>query len=77
MTPHLSPAQRRHLQRYAQGDTAYKNTRSEQRLLALGFLERCDTTVRYNDVVTWTIYKARITTPGRHYLQAISGIPDD
>jgi hypothetical protein len=77
MTPRLSPAQQRHLQRYAQGDTAYKNTRSEQRLLALGFLERCDTTVRYNDVVTWTVYKARITTPGRHYLQTISGIPVD
>jgi hypothetical protein len=77
MTPHLSPAQRRHLQRYAQGDTAYKNTRSEQRLLALGFLERCDTTVRYNAVVTWTIYKARITVSGRQYLQAISDIPDD
>jgi hypothetical protein len=73
MTPHLSPAQQRHLQRYVQGDTAYKNTRSEQRLLALGFLERCDTTVRYNDVVTWTIYKARLTEQGRQYWQEICG----
>jgi hypothetical protein len=73
MTPRLSPAQQRHLQRYAEGDTAYKNTRSEQRLLALGLLERCDTTVRYNAVVTWTIYKARLTERGRQYWQETSG----
>jgi hypothetical protein len=75
MKPPLSPAQQRHLRRYAQGDTAYKNTPSEQRLLALGFLERCDTTVRYNDIVTWTIYKARITERGRQYWQEINGMP--
>ncbi len=68
MQPRLFPAQMRHLQRYAEGDDAFKNSRSEQRLLSLGFLERCDTTVRYNAVVTWTIYKARITPAGRTYL---------
>ncbi len=71
MKPHLSPAQRRHLQRYAQGDIeGYKNTKSEQRLLDLGFIERCDTIVRYTETVTWTIYKARITPAGKQFLAA-------
>ena len=68
MQPHLSPAQQRHLQRYADGDDAFKNTRSEYRLLALGFIVRCDQIVRYTGTVTWTIYKARITPEGRRYL---------
>lgn len=69
MHPHLSPAQQRHLQRYAAGDEAFKNTRSEHRLLALGFIARCDQIVRYTETVTWTIYKAGITPEGRRYLE--------
>jgi hypothetical protein len=69
MQPYLSPAQQRHLQRYAEGDDAFKNTRSEHRLLALGFIARCDQIVRYTATVTWTIYKARITPEGRRFLE--------
>lgn len=69
MQLHLSPAQQRHLQRYAEGDNAFKNTRSEHRLLELGFIERCDQLVRYTETVTWTIYKARITPEGQRYLE--------
>jgi hypothetical protein len=71
MKPQLYPAQRRHLERYAQGGgggEGFKNTRSEQKLLELGFIERCDEIVRYTDTVTWTIYKARITPMGQAYL---------
>ena len=69
MKPQLYPAQRRHLERYAQGDVeGFKNTRSEQKLLELGLIERCDEIVRYTDTLTWTIYKARITPMGRAYL---------
>ena len=68
-TPQLSPAQRRHLERYAQGDVeGFKNTKSEHRLVELGFIERCDEIVRYTATVTWTIYKARITSAGRDFL---------
>jgi hypothetical protein len=64
-----SPAQRRHLERYAQGGVeGFKNTRSEHQLLEWGFIERCDELVRYTETVTWTIYKARITPVGRAYL---------
>jgi hypothetical protein len=69
MQPRLSPAQQRHLQRYANGDEAFKNTRSEHGLLVLGFITRCDQIVRYTETVTWTIYKARITPEGRRYLE--------
>jgi hypothetical protein len=69
MTPQLSPAQRRHLERYAQAEVeGFKNTKSEHRLLALGLIERCDEMVRYTETVTWTIYKARITLAGRQFL---------
>lgn len=68
-TPQLSPAQRRHLQRYAQGEVeGFKNTKSEHRLLTLGLIERCDEIVRYTETVTWTIYKARLTSAGRQFL---------
>jgi hypothetical protein len=71
MKPQLYPAQRRHLERYAQGGVeGFKNTRSEHKLLELGFIERCDEVVRYTETVTWTIYKARITPVGRAYLAA-------
>jgi hypothetical protein len=69
MQTHLSPVQQRHLQRYADGDESFKNTRSEHGLLALGFIARCDQIVRYTETVTWTIYKARITPEGRRYLE--------
>lgn len=69
MNLHLSPAAQRHLQRYAQADEAgFKNTRSEQRLLALGLIERCDTIRQYTETLRWTVYKARITPAGRQYL---------
>ena len=69
MKPRLYPAQRRHLERYAQGGVeGFKNTRSERKLLELGFIERCDEIVRYTGTVTWTIYKARITPTGQAYL---------
>jgi hypothetical protein len=69
MKSQLYPAQRRHLERFAQGGVeGFKNTRSEQKLLELGFIERCDEIVRYTETVTWTIYKARITPVGRAYL---------
>jgi hypothetical protein len=69
ITPQLSPAQRRHLERYAQVEVeGFKNTKSEHRLLALGLIERCDERVRYTETVTWTIYKARITPAGRQFL---------
>jgi hypothetical protein len=69
MKSQLYPAQRRHLERFAQGGVeGFKNTRSEQKLLELGFIERCDEIVRYTETVTWTIYKARITLVGRTYL---------
>jgi hypothetical protein len=68
MPTRLSPAQLRHLQRYAAGEEGFKNSRSEKRLVDLGFLERCDETIRYNAVVSWTIYKARITDAGRRFL---------
>ncbi len=69
MKPQLYPAQRRHLERYAQGGVeGFKNTHSEHKLLELGFIERCDEIVRYTETVTWTIYKARITPVGRAYL---------
>jgi hypothetical protein len=69
MQPRLSPAQQRHLQRYAAGDDAFKNTHSEHRLLALGLLERCDQIVRYTETVAWTLYRARLTSAGRRYLE--------
>ena len=69
MKPQLYPAQRRHLERYAQGGVeGFKNTRSEHKLLELGFIERCDEIVWYTETVPWTIYKARITPVGRAYL---------
>lgn len=69
MKPPLYPAQRRHLERYAQGGVeGFKNTRSEHKLLELGFIERCDEIVWYTETVPWTIYKARITPVGRAYL---------
>jgi hypothetical protein len=69
MQPQLSPAAQRHLQRYAQEDeSGFKNTPSEQRLLALGLIERCDTIRQYTATLTWTVYKARITPAGRQYL---------
>ena len=71
MKPRLYPAQRRHLERYAQGGVeGFNNTPSERKLLELGFIERCDEIVRYTDTVTWTIYKARITPMGQAYLAA-------
>jgi hypothetical protein len=69
MKSQLYPAQRRHLERFAQGGVeGFKNTRSEQKLIELAFIERCDEIVRYTETVTWTIYKARITPVGRAYL---------
>ena len=65
----ISPAAQRQLQRYAHEDEAgFKNTRSEQRLLDLGFIERCDTIRQYTETLSWTVYKARITPAGRRYL---------
>lgn len=67
--PRLYPAQQRHLERYAQGGIeGFKNTHSEHKLIALGFIERCDEIVRYTETVTWTNYKARITPSGRAFL---------
>lgn len=69
MTPQLYPAQRRHLERYAQGEVeGFHNTPSERKLLELGFIERCDEIRRYTKTVTWTVYRARITSAGRAYL---------
>ena len=71
MKPKLYPAQRRHLERYAHGGVeGFKNTRSEHKLLELGFIERCDEIVRYTETVTWTIYKARLTPVGRAFLES-------
>jgi hypothetical protein len=70
MSLQLSPAAQRHLQRYAQEEeVGFKNTRSEQRLLDLGLIERCDTIRQYTATLQWTVYKARITPAGRQYLE--------
>lgn len=72
MNLQLSPAAQRQLQRYAQeGETGFKNTRSEQRLLDLGFIERCDTIRQYTATLSWTVYKARLTPAGRQYLERV------
>ncbi len=71
MAPQLSPAQRRHLERYAPGGVVgFKNTKSEHRLVELGFIERCDEIVRYTATVSWTIYRARLTSAGHNFLAA-------